>query len=160
MLLAPLFEKQLEVDTYIERNLLIHMDDVETVDKRVHAFKVEVGEFSNETGWFKYWKTSHKMDRAKTLEELADCMAFLLSVGISRKYVFVQELDARRWWKVPRPEMFEFLLSCSLESAGEWKTAFETLLGIGLKLGFSTGEMEAAYYEKSDKNIERQKQNY
>ncbi len=158
--LINLYACQKKVDQFISNNLGINIHDVEFVDKRVHALKVELGEFSNETGWFKYWKQSHEMDRAKTLEELADCIAFMLSVGISRKYEFVKEIHPNIWRKVPKGQLFHYLFENKLNSAGQWKVAFEHLIALGLKLGFSSGEIEAAYYNKSEKNIERQKSNY
>lgn len=160
MELQPLYAIQKNVDHVIAENLGIDIHSIENVDKRVHAFKVEVSEFSNETGWFKYWKQSHKMNRSRTLEELADCMAFLLSVGISRNYTFVKTLHPFVWKKVPLGTLFRYLDKTDLDSSGKWKAAFEHLISIGLKLGFSVAEMEVMYYTKSGINIERQMNNY
>jgi dimeric dUTPase (all-alpha-NTP-PPase superfamily) len=158
--LTELYACQEEVDQFISNNLDINIHDVEHVDKRVTAFHVELGELANEIGFFKYWKTSHFMDKAKTIEELADCIAFILSVGISRKYTFIKEINPMEWKRVPLGQLFRYLFRSELHSAGDWKQAFEQLICIGLKLGFSSGEILAAYYLKSNTNIERQKQNY
>lgn len=161
MLLEPLFKKQREVDQAIQENLSeIDIHSVDNVEKRMHAFYVELAEFSNEIGWFKYWKTSHKMDKTKTLEELADCMAFLLSVGLSRRYDFIDELNVSFFDRYYIGNLFEEIYNLGISSSGQWKTVFEMLVAIGTNLGFSTGEIEAAYYLKSDVNIQRQQDNY
>lgn len=161
MRLNKLYAVQAKVDQVVQKRLDINIHSVENVDKRIHAFKVELAELSNETGWFKYWKKSHNQDRASTIEEFADCMAFILSVGISRNYhTFVSELNVEQWHKVPLEHLFDYLFSNSLASSGRWKSAFEHLMMLGLKLGFTLPEMESAYYAKSEVNIERQAKGY
>jgi dimeric dUTPase (all-alpha-NTP-PPase superfamily) len=159
MNLNPLYEVQKNVDMVIANNLRIEIHKEENVMKRIIAFKVEVGEFGNEIGFFKYWKQSHVMDRVKTIEELADCMAFLLSIGISRGYQ-VDEIDPYQWEKVPMEHLFNYLFRNKIQNRNEWQTAFENLMCIGLRLGFAIAEMEFAYYTKSGVNIERQKNCY
>lgn len=163
MILKPLFEQQIKVNEVIAEKLGItpeQFKDVEYVDKQVFALKVEIGEFANETGWFKYWKQSHKMDKAKTIEELADCIAFFLCVGLGRDYTFIEELDVHQWKGRRIDYLFNDLYESNYVSSAQWKMGFETLLAIGLKLGFSLAEMEVSYYTKSSKNIDRQVNNY
>lgn len=159
MNLNPLFEVQKNVDMVIAKNINIEIHKEENVFDRAIAFKVEIGELANEIGFFKYWKQSHEMDKAKTIEELADCVAFLLSIGISRSYV-VSEIDPHQWKKVPIKHLFSYLFKNELRTVNEWKTAFENLICIGLHLGFSIAEMEVSYYTKSGENIERQRNGY
>lgn len=161
MELQPLYEVQKNVDMVIAKNLRKELhNDIENIDMRVHAFKVEVSEFSNCTGWFKYWKQSHEMDKAETIEELADCMAFLLSVAISLNYTFVKAIKPHVWKNVPIGRLFRYLDRTDLGSAGKWAAAFEHVICIGLKLGFTIAEMEVAYYTKSGINVERQRNGY
>lgn len=161
MLLSSLYEVQEKVDQAIQENLQINIHDTVHVDLRVIAWKVELGEFYNEVGFFKYWKQSHQMDKTKTLEELADCMAFVLSVGLSRKYSkFVPELKWSQWKKVPLEQLASYLFNNDLASSGRWKDAFEQLICIGYKLGFTIGQMEVAYYMKSNENLDRQRRGY
>jgi dimeric dUTPase (all-alpha-NTP-PPase superfamily) len=163
--IEKLFTKQRELDTYIIQNIGMSAEDFHdtlTVDKRVFALKVELAEFANETGWFKYWKRSHRLKRKETLEELADVVHFFLSVGLSRRYTFPQmmELDPFKYVGDKQELLFTELMENPIKSSGNWKACFEMLLAIGIKLGFTLGEIETAYYAKHAENIERQKRNY
>ncbi|WP_394139575.1 dUTP diphosphatase [Cytobacillus oceanisediminis] len=162
MILKELFDLQIELDHAIAKNLNIENDfnNVYYVDKRVFALKVEVAEFANEVGFFKYWKQSHQIDRVKTLEELADVIHFFLSVGISRKYTFVKELDSLAWKKVPMEQLFQYLLNNNFDSSGKWKNGFEQLICIGFKLGYTANEMIQAYKSKREINFKRQEESY
>lgn len=159
--LENLYAAQQKLDDYVSENLDLDIDLPENVEKRVFALKVEVAELANEVGFFKYWKTSHVMNREKTLEELADCIHFFLSVGLSRGYdKLVTELDPHTWKSNEIKNLFEYLMGSLFENERSWKFQFELLLAIGLKLGFSIAEMEVAYYLKNEKNIQRQQSNY
>lgn len=50
-----------------------------TVTEFILAFNVELFEFMNEIGTWKWWKQSHQVKRERVLDELADCFAFFLS---------------------------------------------------------------------------------
>lgn len=161
--LKELFQMQHELDSVIVTNLGMEeeFNSVECVDKRVFALKVEIGEFSNVVGWFKYWKQSHVMDREKALEEHADVMHFKLSVGNSRKYAnFITKVQPERWMKVPLGRLFCYLMENNYDSAGKWLNGFEQLICIGLKLGFSEKEMVQAYKDKNKVNYGRIKGGY
>jgi dimeric dUTPase (all-alpha-NTP-PPase superfamily) len=162
MNIENLLQMQKELDIAIAKNLGMEDDfnSVEIVDQRVFALKVELGEFANETGFFKYWKQSHTMNRAATIEELADVMHFLLSVGNSRKYNFIKEISLKEWNKVPMGRLFFYIMENNFNSSGYWKNAFEHLICIGLKLGFTEEEMLQAYQDKNAKNYARQAAGY
>jgi dimeric dUTPase (all-alpha-NTP-PPase superfamily) len=162
MKLVKLYAMQDKLDHFVSVNLGIKevFHDVEFVDKRVFALKVEIGEFSNEVGWFKYWKQSHVMDREKALEELVDCMHFFLSIGISRKYTFIKEIHPMDWSKPPIESLFQYLLSNNFDSSGQWQSGFEQLICIGYKLGYTTKEMEQVYIQKNTVNYQRQNNGY
>jgi dimeric dUTPase (all-alpha-NTP-PPase superfamily) len=131
------------------------------MDKRVFAFKVEFAEFSNETGWFKYWKHSHVISKEKTIEELADCIHFLAAIGLYRNYFkFVPKLDWECWSFLEEDDLYNSIMESSINSSGQWKNVFEYLLQIGVKLGFTIEQMELSYLLKNQKNIERQMANY
>jgi dimeric dUTPase (all-alpha-NTP-PPase superfamily) len=163
--LETFYSKQEELEQFVRKNLGISEEEfssVPMVDKRIFAFKVEIAEFSNETAWFKYWKQSHVMDRGKVLEELADCIHFLLAIGIYRKYRnFVHSLDWEFHHTYKQEEqLYHDIMNNPIGSAGQWKTAFEQLIAIGIKLGYTLEEIELAYYLKNQENIERQMRNY
>ncbi len=162
MNIEPLFKLQLELDEYVAKNLGIveEFNWVEYVDKRIFALKVEIAELANEVAFFKYWKQSHVIDKSKTIEELADVMHFFLSVGHSRKYTFIRELDPLAWKKVPMEQLFQYLMNNNFDSSGKWKNGFEQLICIGFKLGYTANEMVQSYKDKREKNFGRQKNGY
>jgi dimeric dUTPase (all-alpha-NTP-PPase superfamily) len=164
MNLELFYSKQEELEQFVRKNLGMSEEEfssVQMVDKRIFAFKVELAEFSNETAWFKYWKQSHVMDRDKVLEELADCIHFLLAIGIYRKYrQFVPELEWERHMIHDEGSMYHYIMENDIGSSGQWKTAFEMLIAIGRKLNYTLEEIELAYYLKNQENIERQMRNY
>jgi len=55
------------------------MDRVVEADDFLLAFNVELFEYFNVIGTWKWWKHSHEIKREKILDELADCFAFFLS---------------------------------------------------------------------------------
>jgi dimeric dUTPase (all-alpha-NTP-PPase superfamily) len=164
MKLALYYEKQLELEKFVCQNIGMEWDEFSSVpmtDKRVFAFKVELAEFSNETGWFKYWKQSHVMDRANTLEEFVDCVHFIVAIGLHRNYYkFVPELDWQLWLNQDLSYLHRKVMENPIASSGQWKRTFEQLIAIGIKLGFTLDEIETAYLLKNKKNIERQISNY
>jgi dimeric dUTPase (all-alpha-NTP-PPase superfamily) len=164
MNLQLFYEKQEYLEQFVRKNIGMSEEEfssVPMVDKRIFAFKVELAEFSNETGWFKYWKQSHKMDRSKVLEELADCIHFMLAIGIYRKYrQFVKELDWKRWTVIGETALYTQIMQSEIGSSGQWKVAFEKLIAIGVKLGYNIEEITLAYLLKNQENIERQMRNY
>lgn len=159
--LLPLYEGQATLDQLVAEKSGINIHEDEFVDKRLFALKVELGEFSNETGWFKYWKKSHTMNRAKALEEHADVTHFFLSIGLSRKYHrFVLELKPEEWLDKDLALLHHSIMGNELLSAGRWKIGFEQHFAIGLKLGFSEQEMVDEYFRKNKINVERVKGGY
>jgi dimeric dUTPase (all-alpha-NTP-PPase superfamily) len=162
LIITELLEMQKELDIAIAQNLGMEdeFNSVEIVDQRIFALKVELGEFSNETGWFKYWKRSHIINPAATLEEWADVLHFLLSVGNSRKYTFIKEIHPSKWDLVPVGRLFIYLMSNEYDSSGKWLNAMEQLFCIGLKLGYSEEEMLQSYKEKREENFARQNRGY
>jgi dimeric dUTPase (all-alpha-NTP-PPase superfamily) len=162
MNIENLLEQQKELDISIAKNLQIEDDfnSVELVDQRIFALKVELSEFANETGWFKYWKKSHIINQAATLEELADVLHFVLSVGNSRKYTFIKEIDPVQWDLVPIGRLFIYIMENAFDSSGKWKNAIEQLFCIGIKLGYSEAEIVQAYNDKNQENYARQSRGY
>jgi dimeric dUTPase (all-alpha-NTP-PPase superfamily) len=162
MNIENLLETQKELDIAIAKNLGIEDDfnSVGMVDDRIFALKVELGELANEVSFFKYWKKSHIINQAATLEELADVLHFVLSVGNSRKYTFIKEIDPIQWDLVPIGRLFIYIMENAFDSSGKWKNAIEQLFCIGMKLGYSEAEIVQAYNDKNQENYARQSRGY
>jgi dimeric dUTPase (all-alpha-NTP-PPase superfamily) len=162
MNITNLLETQKELDIAIAKNLGIEDDfnSVGMVDDRIFALKVELGELANEVAFFKYWKQSHIINQAATIEELADVLHFVLSVGNSRKYTFIKEIDPIQWDLVPIGRLFIYIMENAFDSSGKWKNAIEQLFCIGIKLGYSEAEIVQAYNDKNQENYARQSRGY
>lgn len=82
--LNELVELQKELDDHILRNLLGQSDEAthkQFLTERLLALQVEVSELANATRSFKYWSTKASEPKERLLDEFADCMHFLISVG-------------------------------------------------------------------------------
>lgn len=160
-----LFEVQEKVDAAIAANMPKEWEgfgSFESVEHRKFALRTEIFELANEIGFFKDWKHSHKIDKEATLEELGDCIAFLLSLGITAGYQRIaseirpfEMYDEYAW-----EDLFDMLTDLRVDNAGKFTLIFSLLLGIGAKLGASEAEITDAYLAKADKNIERQNVGY
>lgn len=168
MKLKPFYAMQKELDQDIEKVLVkesngeFSLSDELVVEKRKYAFRVELMEFSNEVGFFKYWKRSHEMNEEKALEEFIDCVHFLLSLAITRRWnLFIQEVEAIEFWDVcPIEELFYMLYENNLDSSGKFIQAFKLLMGIARKLGWNEHDILASYISKNRVNRERLARKY
>jgi dimeric dUTPase (all-alpha-NTP-PPase superfamily) len=67
---------QQEVNSKVKEKL---SEDISS-EQFILAFNIELFEYFNAIGIWKWWKHSHKINREKILDELADCFAFFLSL--------------------------------------------------------------------------------
>lgn len=169
MYLVNLYEKQLELDTIISERLktvdpAFDMYSVVNIDKKIFAFKVELAELSNEVGFFKYWKHSHVMDKPRVIDEWADCLHFLLSVGLGKKWDRYA-LDVISSVKPildlkTAAYLFYALMGNELNGSVKYAQALNLLVTIGHTLGYTDDELKEAYLNKNAVNIKRQKEGY
>jgi dimeric dUTPase (all-alpha-NTP-PPase superfamily) len=73
--IQELMDIQREVNAKVREK----MDRAIEADEFLLAFNVELFEYFNAVGTWKWWKHSHEIKREKVLDELADCFAFFLS---------------------------------------------------------------------------------
>lgn len=159
MNLTKLFELQKELNERIIDEKGLEGQDL--CSMKVLALQVELAELAQEIGdvW-KFWKSPKPRNRERVLEELVDCLHFLLSLGI----------DARVDPSIPRRasiklNLFEQLEACfrdfRVAYVGiQWETAFWHYLGLVDMLGFSWSEVEAEYLRKNKINYLRQAEGY
>lgn len=128
------------------------------------AMHVEFFEFINAVGTFKFWKHSHKPEKDRVLDELADIIAFFLSIGEIDKNADVVISETQ-------DELSEYsTLSIMRSVSAAIQTGEETandliLMGIAVEIArrvvdATWEEIEAAYKKKSEENIRRQKEGY
>ncbi|MER2006300.1 MAG: dUTP diphosphatase [Psychrobacillus sp.] len=158
------YAKQKEVDSLIEEKMggTLVLTDYLSVEHRTFAFQCELMELANEIGFFKDWKHSHTIKMDKAMEELADCIAFAVSVGLTKGYdKVIKEIKPFEMWEdYPYLDLFIILRQNELSNVGQYQMALGMLLGIGLKLGATLDRIEDSYLYKAEKNIQRQQNNY
>lgn len=160
MNLEFLYNKQKEVDNKIAEKG-VNLDHYLNLEHRIFAFQCELMELANEIGFFKYWKHSHEVNHDTAIKELVDCLAFVLSIGITKGYdKLVKEIEGYEdLTEFPYLDLFNNLRNNDLNTIGSYKMALMMLIAIGLKLGFSTGIIDH-YIAKSNINIQRQEEGY
>lgn len=72
----------IEIQEEVNKKVREKLDRDIQSDDFMLAFNVELFEFFNAIGTWKWWKHSHNLDKEKILDELADCFAFFLSIVI------------------------------------------------------------------------------
>ena len=159
--LKDLYLKQLELDLEIAKNHNINYEV--TRHKRILALLVELGEFANTTRTFKFWSNKGMEEKAVVLDEFADGLHFLLSLGIDKGYV----LD---YIDVEDDEMNltdNLLTTYSLiseyknnQTLDNYIKMFSSYLRALFKVNFNWIEAKEAYYIKLKENHHRQETNY
>lgn len=174
----------LDLQKKVNQKIAEKAPDRPTPEQYILAFNVELFEYINAIGLWKWWKHSHKIDRERILDELADCFAFFLSVleleeeKKSEDFIYAIEdelndfLDGVFKWKektYPEDnkgaivEMITFLGS-SNETGEEILTIQRFGIAIFLSMllfdGITWEEMTEAFSKKSMVNIQRQENNY
>lgn len=159
MNLTHLYNEQRKLDQRIYDEKKIEPSQ-ELTDLRIIAFKVEVGELANEIRFFKFW-SNKPTDFDKALEELVDCIHFLLGIGLDRNYYkYVSDASGEHYKDFTFQQLFYDLLDNPIDCTASFEVALNTVLGIGLKLGFTEEEMKLAYFKKNEKNHVRQDEGY
>ena len=159
MNLNELFPAQKEFDDLvIEKRKL---NNVDLFTKKVQALKVEIAELDNETKVFKYW-SDKKMNRAKALEEFADCVHFALSLGNDLDYTNHEYKNSKpidlTTLSLGLTNAVTFL--SAQKTKEQIKAVFNLLIKYGYQIGFSEEEVISAYYKKNEINYERQQSGY
>ena len=158
--LIKLQELQHEVDSHME---------VWKREKIVTALSEEFHEWYNAIGFFKIWK-KHKTPIEKQLDELADCLAFALSLLNDDKKTF--ELDRCNTVLNRNNNQHIKLMRNEIEhgelfSKRVHNTVYKQSVGFSIELilniamiYYSFDELFEAYKKKSLVNIQRQKEGY
>jgi dimeric dUTPase (all-alpha-NTP-PPase superfamily) len=159
--LTPLFPLQEALDRQIEEDHGV--DYPSTFERRVLALLVELGEFANETRCFKYWSFKAPSPKEKILDEYADGLHFLLSLGIP---LGAKELIlSPKEYDIP---LYDAILDVYGEVVGlsksydlsHYKAAFSAYLGLLPLMGYGEEDAKDAYLKKLKVNHERQEGHY
>ncbi|QOC56868.1 nucleotide pyrophosphohydrolase [Bacillus phage Baseball_field] len=165
-MMKDMLKVQKKVDLDISNKIEIPFK--ETITQRKIAFKVELSELVNEVGFFKYWKTSHKIINERVLDEWADCFAFLNSIVISQGYedyvisYYIKRLehDIESSTFIRQDWLFRMMNKNEMDSIDDVLSQYFYLYMFGKNLGYSVDEMNSAYNTKSMVNMIRAKEGY
>ncbi|MBM7648868.1 dimeric dUTPase (all-alpha-NTP-PPase superfamily) [Bacillus ectoiniformans] len=163
MNLEKLFMMQKSLDQYIEEEHGLEKADL--FDQKVLALLVEIGELANETRCFKFWSKKAPSERSVILEEFVDGVHFILSLGIVKSFEAEAEISGDHSAEPSITDQFLRVFKCVEQFKREQNIdSFNQLLtdyfALGVRLGFSVEEVEAAYVAKNEVNYERQQQGY
>jgi dimeric dUTPase (all-alpha-NTP-PPase superfamily) len=154
---------QAKLDKYI---LINHeLAEVDTYERRIIAFLVELGELANETRCFKYWSTKMPSERNVILEEYVDGIHFLISLGNTLRIELTEEMFVAHQQELDVNKQFiELFVSISNLSSNvkvdHYNLVFNQYINLGYSLGFDLDEIYQGYLEKNKVNYERQESNY
>lgn len=155
--LVPL---QAELDQTIRENH--HVTNEETINERVLAFIVELGEFANETRCFKYWSVKEASPNKVILEEYVDGIHFLISLGIDFGISFIFDVEASD------EDLTLQILDVNDKATAlahninknSMERVFKAYLKIAASYNISETTIIKAYLEKNKINHKRQENNY
>jgi len=159
--LTPLFEAQAQLDAHIQSQHGV--DYVSTRKKRLLALLVEVGELINETRTFKFWSKKGPSEAAVILDEYADGIHFLLSLGLdlgSQKRDY--EITSPTHDLVEQTLVVYAAIHALTENptAKTLEAAFQAYLNMIPLLGFDDQRVIAGYFQKLGINYTRQQTHY
>ena len=161
IILDDLFALQAELDEEIAKNH--HIDYESTYSRRVLALLVELGEFANETRCFKYWSYKAPSPKEVILDEYADGLHFLLSLGVMMgvsqytHHFHVREKDLTEAILMVYKDVSDLKDNFDPE---HYAKAFADYLNIIPLFDYSSQEVIDAYKAKCGKNHIRQETHY
>ncbi|MBR0439353.1 MAG: dUTP diphosphatase [Bacilli bacterium] len=161
IILDELFLAQKELDATIAKNHNISYET--TRHRRIMACLVEIGELANATRCFKYWSNKGKESDDIVLDEYADGLHFLLSLGIDIKtskksYNITKHQDnlTDQFLEIYH-RLDEFRKK---QDDKTYIRAFQSFLNLLPLLGYRWASLRKAYFKKLGVNYNRQENNY
>lgn len=159
--IEKLYKLQGELDAEIAKNHNVTYE--QTHEKRLLALTVELGELANETRCFKYWSLKGPSPKEVVMEEYADGLHFLLSLGIPLKTTkFVYEINKP---DCDATEQFHRVYKASLNlkdnySLENYIDAMQKYLDLALLIGMEVSDIIDSYLAKLEINYQRQENKY
>ena len=162
MNLEKLFDLQSKLDKRIQKDH--NLENENLIPKKILALLVEAGELANETRCFKFWSLKKPSAKEIILEEYVDCLHFILSIGLEKKYDDIKTIEFKKSTDEPTDLFLHFYSSInnfmSVPSKENYIDVFKCFLTLGYRLGFTFSELGNAYLSKNEINHKRQDQGY
>ena len=159
--LKELYSLQENLDKEIAKNHDISYEN--TIERRILALIVEIGEFANETRCFKFWSNKGPSEKEIIMDEYADGLHFLLSLGIPLK-AKKMEYNIHKSSKELTTQILDvYNASIALKKHFDikhYEKAFQLYLNLSQAVGMKPQEIIDSYKKKLDVNYNRQATNY
>lgn len=159
--LKELYSLQASLDAEIAKNHNVTYES--TFERRLLALIVEIGELANETRCFKYWSNKGPSPKEVVMDEFADGIHFLLSLGIplhASKYEYeIKKRDA----DLTRQIHEVYKAATTLLDHYDLKhyyDVFQKYLDLSASIGMSEQDIIDSYKAKLKVNHVRQETNY
>lgn len=159
--LKNLFIEQQKLDKEIQINHNINY--AETRNKRLLAFLVELGEFSNSTRCFKFWSNKESEEKERVLDEFVDALHFILSIGVDLGFE-TKEIEFNESNDELSNHILsvynDFIIFMNDKTYENYINCFSNFLGMATVLKFTSDDILESYYKKLKVNYQRQETNY
>jgi dimeric dUTPase (all-alpha-NTP-PPase superfamily) len=134
-----------------------------TMQSRLLALLVELGEFANETRCFKFWSVKGPSEKDVLAEEFGDGLHFFLSLGIDLdddgsdiEAIFVEGSGTDKFLALYDAVVI-FGRNANLDT---YREAFGLFFGLANNFGLSNEDIREHYLKKNEINHTRQDHNY
>ena len=139
-----------------------NLNSKETINERILAFLVELGELANETRCFKYWSIREASETKIILEEYVDGIHFLTS--LANELDMTLEIEITESTKSLTSQFIDVFAFAGILEANFNQENLSILINkylvLGFSLGFNEADIIAGYLAKNKINHQRQEENY
>ena len=159
--LKELYSLQASLDAEIATNHDVSYET--TFEKRLLALIVEIGELANETRCFKYWSNKGPSPKEMVMDEFADGIHFLLSLGIPLKANKFEYEIKKSDLSLTRQILEVYKAATALVDHYDltyYEDTFQKYLNLSASIGMSEEEIISSYKAKLKVNHTRQETNY
>ena len=179
-------QELMEIQRDVNKKVMEKLDAPITGDQFILAFNVELFEYFNAIGTWKWWKHGHIVDREKVLDELADCFAFFLSAIDVESEIAKEKEGIEDFIETVEMQIADYIISLTQYKADTEDTliaitelityigtdneikgvttverfAIAIFIAIAMFPGITWDQITAAYKLKSIINKERQEEDY
>ena len=159
--LEELYSLQASLDKEIAD--IHHVSYESTHEKRLLALIVEIGELANETRCFKYWSNKGPSPKEIVMDEYADGLHFLLSLGIplnAKKFEYeLEKSDEELTLQIHHIYQGATALLDHYDLK-HYEDVFQKYLNLALSIDMTPEDIIDSYKSKLAVNHNRQKTNY
>ncbi|MCQ2793052.1 MAG: dUTP diphosphatase [Bacilli bacterium] len=159
--LKNLYSLQAGLDKEIADNHNVSYETTKT--KRLLALIVEIGELANETRCFKFWSNKGPSAKEIIMDEFADGLHFLLSLGIilgANKFDYeLTKSDEELTEQFLNVYKLALCLKDNFDLS-HYEKCFSSYLNLALSIGMNCKDIIDSYNKKLSVNYQRQENNY